>query len=77
MKGNMTPEGEQAAPAKDREFRCLSMKHILKLISALILPVVLGVFTIVITFHQQKMAREQRLGDQHQLRQQPQQELSM
>ena len=60
-----------------REFRCLSMKHIFQFISTLILPILLGVFTIVITFNQQKIAREQWLGDQHELRQQRQQELNI
>ena len=48
----------------------LAVKHVLKLISSLILPLTLGIFTMVITFHQQNMAREQRLEDRNELREQ-------
>ncbi|CAF4333333.1 unnamed protein product, partial [Rotaria sordida] len=46
-----------------RRCQCLAAKDALQWISSLIIPLVLGIFTIVITFHQQKMIREQRLED--------------
>lgn len=50
--------------------RRLRSKHMLQFISTLIVPLVLGVFTIVTTFHQQKLAREQRLEDLNESRSQ-------
>jgi hypothetical protein len=38
-------------------------KHTLKFLPSLIIPTMLGVFTVVITVHQQKIAREQRIED--------------
>jgi len=53
-----------------RQYFGLTSKTILKFISSLILPLMLGVFTVVITFHQQKVAREQRIEDMQLVRQQ-------
>ncbi|CAF4615247.1 unnamed protein product [Rotaria socialis] len=44
-------------------YQGLRARNVLQFMSALIVPLMLGVFTIVTTFHQQKMAREQRLED--------------
>ena len=55
----------------------LAVKAVLKLISSLILPLMLGVFTMVITFHQQNTAREQRLEDRNESRAQRQQDLDV
>ena len=46
----------------------------LKFLSALLLPLMLGVFTIVTTFEQQKIARQQRLEDKNEPRLQREQE---
>ena len=46
------------------------MKYSLKCLSALILPLLMGVFTVVITFQQQKAAREQWLQDRLESREQ-------
>ena len=48
----------------------LTLKNVLKLLSSLILPLTLGIFTMVITFHQQNTAREQRLEGRNELREQ-------
>ncbi len=42
----------------------------LKFVSSLILPLMLGVFTVVITFQQQKLAQNQRIEDMYLARQQ-------
>ena len=59
----------------------LAMKALLKLISSLVLPLMLGIFTVVITFHQQRTAREQRLedrlDDRHKSQEQRKQELDI
>ena len=39
------------------------MKNVLQLLSSLLLPLMLGIFTVVITFHQQKAAQQQRQED--------------
>ncbi|CAF3932065.1 unnamed protein product [Rotaria sordida] len=51
-----------------RKNQSLTAKNVLQFISSLIIPLVFGIFTIVITFHQQKTAREQRLEDLNELR---------
>jgi len=43
----------------------LKFRSVLKFISALLLPLALGVFTVVITFDQQKAAKQQRDEDRH------------
>ncbi|CAF4444406.1 unnamed protein product [Rotaria sp. Silwood2] len=48
----------------------LATQRVFQFISSLIIPLVLGIFTVVITFHQQKMAREQRLEDLNESRHQ-------
>jgi hypothetical protein len=53
-----------------RQYFSLTSKNVLKFVSSLILPLMLGVFTVVITFHQQKVAREQRIEDIRLARQQ-------
>lgn len=56
-----------------RYFR-LGSKSMLKCLSALLLPLMLGVFTIMTTFEQQKIARQQRLEDKNESRLQREQE---
>ncbi|CAF1334317.1 unnamed protein product [Rotaria magnacalcarata] len=51
-------------------YQGLRARNVLQFMSALIVPLMLGVFTIVTTFHQQKMAREQRLQDLNESRHQ-------
>src|SRR5271163_3572 len=53
-----------------REYSFLIGRYMLKFLSSLILPLMLGIFTVVITFQQQKLAREQRLEDLQSARQQ-------
>jgi uncharacterized protein YjbI with pentapeptide repeats len=48
----------------------LTVKDVLQFLSSLVLPLMLGIFTVVITFHQQTTAREQRLEDRIALREQ-------
>jgi uncharacterized protein YjbI with pentapeptide repeats len=60
---------EQAAQTEqltnqDRKYIGLTRKNMLKFLSSLILPLMLGIFTVVITFEQQKVGRQQRLEDQ-------------
>jgi uncharacterized protein YjbI with pentapeptide repeats len=56
---------------KRSRHRCcgLSVKDGLQFLSSLILPMMLGVFTVVITFQQQKLAQEQRIEDMNVARQ--------
>jgi hypothetical protein len=55
---------------RSRRFCGLTVKDALQFLSSLILPVMLGVFTVVITFQQQKLAQEQRIEDMNVARQQ-------
>ena len=49
-------------------------QSLLKFLSSLMLPLMLGIFTIVITFQQQKVARQQRLEDKNESRLQREQD---
>ena len=51
-------------------FGCVTMKDVFKCLSALMLPLLLGVVTVVITIQQQHMARDQWQADRHEMRQQ-------
>jgi uncharacterized protein YjbI with pentapeptide repeats len=53
-----------------RKYFGLTGKNVLHFLSSLIVPLMLGVFTVVITFHQQKLAQEQRNEDMQLLREQ-------
>ncbi|CAF1542387.1 unnamed protein product [Rotaria magnacalcarata] len=53
-----------------RKKHSLILKDGLQFVSSLIIPVMLGVFTVVTTIHQQKTAREQRLEDLNESRHQ-------
>jgi uncharacterized protein YjbI with pentapeptide repeats len=57
--------------------RRVTFNQALKVISAMMLPLILGIFTIVISFEQHSMAREQRLEDRNELQQQRKQELDI
>jgi uncharacterized protein YjbI with pentapeptide repeats len=46
-----------------RKYCGLTSKNVLQFASSLILPLMLGIFTVVITFQQQTLARQQRLED--------------
>ncbi|CAF2241105.1 unnamed protein product [Rotaria magnacalcarata] len=48
----------------NRQRNRLKLKDVLQFLSSLLLPLALGVFTIVITFQQQEAAKQQREGDQ-------------
>jgi uncharacterized protein YjbI with pentapeptide repeats len=41
----------------------LTLKNILRFASSLLLPLALGIFTVIITFHQEKIAAKQRADD--------------
>ncbi|CAF1101567.1 unnamed protein product [Rotaria magnacalcarata] len=58
-----------------RAFDSFTVKDGFQFISSMILPLMLGIFTVVITFHQQKAAQEQRLEDRNESRIQREQEL--
>ncbi len=59
---------------QNREYRGLRGKYVLKFISSLLLPLMLGIFTVVVTFEQQKVARQQRLEDKTESRLQREQD---
>ena len=64
----VAPVNRPSRPSRRR--RCLSREHTIQIVSALVLPLLLGVFTVVITFQQQKVARDQWLEDRNELREQ-------
>ncbi|CAF3233557.1 unnamed protein product [Rotaria sp. Silwood2] len=47
-----------------RRFYDVTLKHALQFIAHLLLPLMLGIFTVAMTINQQNMAREQRAEDQ-------------
>jgi hypothetical protein len=49
----------------NRCFCGLTPREVLSFIGSLLLPFMLGVFTIVFTLHQQKVSVQQRLEDRH------------
>jgi uncharacterized protein YjbI with pentapeptide repeats len=53
-------------PHRHRRSYGLTVKDVVKFLSSLILPLMLDVFTVVITCQQQKEARQQRLEDKQQ-----------
>ena len=55
----------------------MNLRDILSLISSLFLPMMLGIFTVVITLHQQTVVTEQRLEDRQLAREQREQDLNM
>lgn len=65
----------------ERTSRCetvgLTAKEVLNFASSLLLPLMLGIFTVVITFQQQKAANEQRLEDRRLAQQQREQDLNI
>lgn len=61
-------------PSQDRKYIGLIVKYVLKFLSSLILPLMLGIFTVVVTFEQQKVARQQRLEDKNESRLQREQD---
>lgn len=60
-----------------RETGGLNMKQVLNLASSLLLPLMLGIFTVVITFQQQRVATEQRIEDRRLAEQQREQDLNL
>lgn len=57
--------------------RNLTAKDVLQCMSSLVLPLLLGIFTIIITFHQQTVARQQRLDDLSEAKEHRQHELDL
>ncbi|CAF4541571.1 unnamed protein product, partial [Rotaria sp. Silwood2] len=55
----------------------LTINDFLRLISSLLLPLALGIFTVVITFHQQNVATKQRLEDRALAERQREQDLNI
>ncbi|CAF3935373.1 unnamed protein product [Rotaria magnacalcarata] len=53
-----------------REFSGLKLKHVLKFLSSLLLPLALGVFTLIISLQQQQLAKQQREEDRNASKQQ-------
>ncbi|CAF1192067.1 unnamed protein product [Didymodactylos carnosus] len=62
-------------PIRSRDFYGLTLRDGLKFISSLILPLMLGIFTVVITIHQQNAVAKQRAEDRNATRLQRDQEL--
>ncbi|CAF1255354.1 unnamed protein product [Adineta steineri] len=61
-----------------RKFCCdLTLKECIECGSSLLLPLMLGVFTIVITLHQTNVAGQQRLEDRHIAKEERQQDLNI
>ena len=65
------------APHHDRTFCALKAKHFLRFASSLFLPLMLGIFTVIITFRQQTEADRQRLEDRQLSREQREQDLNL
>ena len=59
------------------KFCNMNLRDILSVISSLFLPMMLGIFTVVITLHQQNTVTEQRLEDRQLAREQREQDLNM
>ncbi|CAF2015076.1 unnamed protein product [Rotaria magnacalcarata] len=55
--------------------RIFTLKEIIKLISSFLLPMVLGISTVVITIHQQNITLQQRAEDRQLAREQREQDL--
>ncbi|CAF4784930.1 unnamed protein product, partial [Rotaria magnacalcarata] len=53
--------------------RIFTLKEIIKLISSFLLPMVLGISTVVITIHQQNITLQQRAEDRQLAREQREQ----
>ena len=60
-----------------RHFCNMNLRDILSVISSLFLPMMLGIFTVVITLHQQNAMTAQRLEDRQLAREQREQDLNM
>ncbi|CAF0948714.1 unnamed protein product [Rotaria sordida] len=60
-----------------RRYCLLTGKHSLKIISSCFLPLVLAIFTVIITLEQKKDADLQRLEDRQLAREQRQQDLNI
>ena len=70
---------ETTEERRQKPRRCcgLSLKDGLNFLSSLILPSMLGVFTVIITFQQQKIAQQQRTEDLQVTRQQRTEDLQV
>jgi len=68
---------KEQATQTDRVNRCLTSNNALHLLSSLLLPLILGIFTVVITFEQQRITRQQWLADKNESRLQREQELQI
>ncbi|CAF4412009.1 unnamed protein product [Rotaria sp. Silwood2] len=55
----------------------LTVKDILQLVGSLILPLMLGIFTVIITLHQQTITTQQRLEDRKLTEEQREQDLNI
>ena len=67
----------QTSSDRSRGFFGLTTRDVLKFASNLILPLVLGVFTAVITLHQQNVATQQRFEDRQLANEQREQDLNI
>lgn len=69
----------QGIASTTRHRRCCTLfcKHCIKFTSAIILPLLLAIFTVVITLEQRKDSEQQRLEDREMAREQRQQDLNM
>ncbi|CAF1294465.1 unnamed protein product [Rotaria sordida] len=67
---------EKSKQHRDKSYSGLTLKQSLNYASSLLLPLMLGVFTIVITLHQTNLAQRQRLEDQQLAKIQREQDLN-
>ncbi|CAF3094282.1 unnamed protein product [Rotaria sp. Silwood2] len=58
-------------------YRGLTLKDILTFVLSLLLPLMLGIFTIVISFHEQNVVNQQRIEDRQLAREQHKQDLNI
>ena len=65
---------EMTIGKRSRRYCGLSLKNILQFLSSLILPLMVGVFTVIVTFQQLKISRDQRVEDRDESRIQREQE---
>ena len=67
----------EATEHQKNHTRNTRMNGMLKIASSLLLPMMLGIFTVVITFHQQNVSKQQRLEDRQLAREQREQDLNL
>ena len=67
----------ESSEQRSRRLCGLNLVDSLRIISSLLLPLTLGIFTVVLTFHQQNVATKQRAEDRQLAREQREQDLNI